>query len=409
MDTLRLFLLGGLSALLVGCATAPPPLAPQAVLRDELFKPASEHIETEAEIFAASPAMQRWLREHYAQLHRDPDGDLRRSLVNALDSSQQLHLDYDATFTRDAAQSFDARSGNCLSLVIMTAAMAGQLDLPVQFQKVFVEDSWSRDNNLMFLAGHVNLTLSRGRDAFVRSVSLTGDELMVDFIPAADLRGAHVHEIDRQTVAAMFMNNRAAEALDVGRLDDAYWWVRAALLEDPRYVAAYNTLGVIYRRHGNLTVAEESLHRVTAVEPESVPALANLVVVLRDEGRTSEAQALDARVRQLQPYAPFHFFDLGIAAMKAREYAKARALFEREIAREAYYHEFHFWLALADYGLGDFDDARHELQLALDNSTTHKAHALYAAKLDWLNAHQPPDPTANIGATLRREALLRGQ
>ncbi|MBV8605104.1 MAG: tetratricopeptide repeat protein [Pelomonas sp.] len=403
MNKLRALTFAALAALLAGCATAPPPsLQPQAVLHDELFQPPGEPVETEAQIFAASPTMQRWVKDHYGQLHRDQNGDLRRALVVALDRDNELHLEYDASYTRDAAEAFDARSGNCLSLVIMTAAMARELAIPVQFQKVYVEESWSRDRNLMFSAGHVNLSLARPHDALTRSYSLTGDELTVDFISADDLRGAHVRELDLQTIAAMFMNNRAAEALDAGRLDQAYWWARAALLEDPRYTAAYNTLGVIYRRHGNLAVAEASLRRVTAVEPDSVPALSNLAIVLRDEGRSAEAQALDLRVHSLQPYPPFHFFDLGVAALKAHDYQAAREMFKREIAREAYYHEFHFGLALADYGLGDFDEAREQLKLAIDNSTTRKSHALYAAKLDWLNAHQAADPLAT--ARLRHEA-----
>lgn len=403
MDKLRLFLFGALAALLAGCASTPPPLAPQVVLHDELFKPSTEHIENEDEIFAASPAMQEWLRVNYARLHKESDGDTRRTLMAAMESAHQLHLDYDASYTRDAADAFAARSGNCLSLVIMTASLAHELNLPVQFQRVYVEESWSRDKDLMFLAGHVNLTLARAHDAFTRSFSTTEDQLTIDFIPAADLQGAHVRELEARTVAAMFMNNRAAEALDEGRIDDAYWWAREALIEDPRYIDAYNTIGVIYRRHGNLAVAEASLRHVVAVEPDGVAALGNLAIVLRQEGRLSEARALDARVSSLQPYPPFHFFDLGIAAMKARDYNQARVMFQREIAREAYYHEFHFWLALADYGLGDFDDARQQIQLALDNSTTTKSHALYAAKLDWLNAHQPSDAAALL------RSLPRGQ
>ena len=43
---------------------------------------------------------------------------------------------------------------------------------------------------------------------------------------------------------------RAAEALAGGDVGGAYWWARAAIRQDPQFISAYNTLGVIYRRHG---------------------------------------------------------------------------------------------------------------------------------------------------------------
>jgi hypothetical protein len=48
----------------------------------------------------------------------------------------------------------------------------------------------------------------------------------------------------------------------------------------------------------------------------------------------------------------------------------------------------HFWLGLADWHLGDLVQARRQLELAIDNSTTRGQHDLYAAKLEWLQAHR---------------------
>ena len=64
------------------------------------------------------------------------------------------------------------------------------------------------------------------------------------------------------------------------------------------------------------------------------------------------------------------------------------------MARADYYHEFHFWLGLADWQLGDVGQARKHLQLAMDNSTTRGQHDLYAAKLAWLQSRQKPEVSA---------------
>ncbi|HET7362059.1 MAG TPA: tetratricopeptide repeat protein [Burkholderiales bacterium] len=68
-----------------------------------------------------------------------------------------------------------------------------------------------------------------------------------------------------------------------------------------------------------------------------------------------------------------------------RATSAARALFAREVAREPEYHEFHFWLGLAEFRLGNLARARAELEAALENSTTANEHDLYATKLQRLS------------------------
>ena len=54
--------------------------------------------------------------------------------------------------------------------------------------------------------------------------------------------------------------------------------------------------------------------------------------------------------------------------------------------RDPDYHEFHFWLAVALYGLGDIAQAREHLTTAMNNSTTRREQSIYASKLQRLTA-----------------------
>lgn len=58
------------------------------------------------------------------------------------------------------------------------------------------------------------------------------------------------------------------------------------------------------------------------------------------------------------------------------------------VARDPNYHEFHFWLALAHFLLGELQQANEQLTIAQENSTTQHDHDLYAAKLNRLKSHQ---------------------
>ena len=366
--------------LLQGCASAPPARAPDhAFFHDELFAPASQRIDP-ADVFAITPEMRRYLkREIGRQLE---EKGWHRGLVDALYRDGQLKLQYDAEMTRTASQAFEARSGNCLSLVIMTAAFARDLGLQVHFKRVFSEDAWSRVGELQVASTHVNVTLvSTKHDVRIIARERDWEQLTIDFMPAARGRTWRGYEISEATVVAMFMNNRAAEAMASNRLDDAYWFARAAIRHDPDFLAAYNTLGVVYHRTGHLAEAERVLAFLLEREPANTFALSNQALVLHAEGRPAEAQALAERLAKIEPRPPFHFFDRGRAAMNAGDYAAARDLFMKEVARDADYHEFHFWLAAAHFALGEAAQARRHMEMALRTSTTRSERELYGAKL----------------------------
>jgi Flp pilus assembly protein TadD len=110
---------------------------------------------------------------------------------------------------------------------------------------------------------------------------------------------------------------------------------------------------------------------------------------LKALGRMAEADELSKRLAQLQPNPPFYYFNLGMQAMKRHDYAVAKAEFTKEINRASYNHQFHFWLALADYNLGDLDGTRKQLTIAMENSPSDAQHDLYAAKLAALKQRQP--------------------
>jgi Flp pilus assembly protein TadD len=381
---LKRFVLLLLCAALGACATLPTPVAapPEPYFHDELFVAPAERIDA-VDVFALSDAMKHYLQVDIARQLRTEG--LSRGLINALYRRDQLKLDYDSATTRNAAQAFDARKGNCLSLVIMTAAFAKALGLQVTYQAVAIEETWSRSEGIAFLNTHVNLTLGpRGiheKPGYDENRLLT-----IDFLPAELILGYRTRQVSEDTIVAMYMNNRAAEALARGQIDSAYWWARAAITRAPELTSPYNTLGVVYLRRGDAQAADRVLSHVLQRDPRNLQALSNQATALDALGRTDESSALRVQLARLEPYPPYHFFRLGVAAMQRADYQTAKSLFEKEVARAGYSGEFHYWLGLANFSLGDVDGARKQLAIALENSTTHKEHALYAAKLDRLRS-----------------------
>ncbi len=368
--------------LLAGCSTAPAEHSTTraSLFDDGLFAAPSEHIASD-HLFDLSDEMRAYLRIDI--LGTTHDKDTRRALYQALYSKRQLKLEYDSSKTRNAAEAFHERAGNCLSLVLLTAAFAKELGLFVQFESVFSDQAISRSGDIIYVSDHVNLTLGRRHDVGDIVYQLS-DPMTIDFLPAKDMAGRRARVIREETVVAMYLNNRAAEAIAAGRLDDAYWWAHKAIDVDPTFLNSYNTLGVVYRRHGNLREAAHVLELAMELEPSNTTPMSTMVLVLNALGRYTEAAALTTRLRQTQLYPPFFFYDKGVEAMKAKDYATARELFATEVARAAYYHEFHAWLAAAYVGLGDLAQARKHLAIAIDTSTSPTIRATYVARLDEL-------------------------
>jgi len=370
---------------LAGCASVPPVPPDESVFDDRLFPPPAEHIGAEG-LFTVTPAMRRYVDEKIVPLARLRNGN--EALIEALYTRDLLHLEYDSAYTRTAQEAFEARMGNCLSLVVMTAAFAREMGLQVRFQEVPRATTWDRSGDLYFLVGHVNLALGPGLRSGWTSSS-DAHWLVVDFLPGQDLKLQRSRTIDEERIRAMYMNNRAAEAMTRGRLADAYWWLRGAFAQDRGYANTFNTLGVLYRRHGALAAAERALRHALAHQPGNAHALGNLVGTLQAQGRQAEAAELALQLQKLQPEQPYELFRQAMVSLQAGDFARARQLLEREIDKVADNHEFHFWLAVAHLKMGDRSRAQRHLQLALENSPTRARREGYAGKFEQLRATVP--------------------
>src|SRR5665213_1853456 len=184
------------------CASAPTITAPPPeLIAGPQFGPPTERISTD-DVFVASAEMKRYLAVEIADQLRVKGP--QAGLIEALYEKAQLKLEYDATRTKTAAETFATRSGNCLSLVLMTAALAHQLDLPVVYQSAYLDPTWSRSGDLLFASDHVNITVGR------RIMDAGGPRdlspMTIDFLPPMDIRRMATREISEATVLTMYEN-----------------------------------------------------------------------------------------------------------------------------------------------------------------------------------------------------------
>ncbi|UUZ52568.1 hypothetical protein LP419_24700 [Massilia sp. H-1] len=144
------------------------------------------------------------------------------------------------------------------------------MGLNPHFQQALIEQQWSREGSLYIASTHVNLRLAN-RPIRDGTVDLAERTLTVDFLPPEDSKWYPTLPLDDATIIAMYMNNRAAEELARNRLDEAYWWARAAIEQAPSFITAYNTLGVVYFTHGDMAAAEKVYRARCNARPKTRP------------------------------------------------------------------------------------------------------------------------------------------
>lgn len=380
---MRILLVLVFAVLVCGCTLLEPRNAPEPLFSATVrFEPPSP-VFSEADPLALDVAMREFLAHVVKPALRDQTP--QQALLQALASRTELKIEYDGVMTRNAAQTFDARAGNCLSLVLMTAALARELHLAVTYNLVSVDDIWIRRDGLQSAIGHVNLTLGKRR-ADLRDFNDPRNLTTVDFLPPKDLAHQRSQEISEARVLSMYFNNRAVERMTEGQLDDAYWFARAAIMRDPSFASARNTLGVVYLRHQDLQAAGDAFEDVLERDPQHVTALVNKIHLLDATGQQAAAATLTKVLRRLQPVQPFQFLDAGLDAMRLQDFAGARLLFEKELERDPHDAETQYWLATAHASLGETSRARDALRDAIDNSTSGARRDVYVAKLQRLKS-----------------------
>lgn len=196
-----------------------------------------------------------------------------KALVSVINDAEYLGMRYSAETTLTAPEAFRARTGNCLSLALVAAALADELGLVVDFQKVLGPDlalAAEGGTEYLQMVGHINLRVVEPLGGRLKQTAT------LDFLALPGAAEPRVVGIDRRRVLSMYYNNRAVESLLAGEVGKAYWWARASVTSDPRHTAGFITLGAIWQHSSRPQTAHLAYAHALTLDPHNANALANL-------------------------------------------------------------------------------------------------------------------------------------
>lgn len=333
-----------LSILLAGSAAGDPPKDSRGVLPEDPIP--------EAELLTLEPAMAKFLIK---KVGRKSSREARlNGLLDAMFSKRGLDIQYGNSRTKTAAETFEDRSGNCLSFTFLFVAMARHLGLEAYFMEVDQVLSWDRRNEIVVSNRHM-----------FAEVELDNGKVQVDFLPEPEKRYHAVRRISDARALAHYYNNLGAERLTHDEPHTALAYFRKALDTDSRLSQAMVNQGFAYRRLQRFDEAESSYLQALETEGSHPVAASNLASLYLTQGRRDEAAPYVRRAEGYQQRNPFHHYRLGLQRVASGDHVKAIEHLKNAIRRDPKAPDFHITLSESYVALGDRDKAIESLRKAI--------------------------------------------
>lgn len=371
-----------IAMLFIGCQAVPEAsIKHKELLFDQGFEGfANVSIETEKEIFELNDEAKAFAKSAIKGVFK-PKEQIK-ALVKHIFSRSDLHLLYRAEANSVANQTFKNRAANCLSMSILTYALAKDLGFGVRFQDIEVPEYWTSREGQSLLNGHINLQIlprpSREKIRFVTR----GFE--VDFDAQATRPHFPKTLLKLNQVLAMFYNNNGADALLKKDYVKAYAYFRAAFLQFPELPSNLANLGYLYRLRGHYELAESAYLLAIKKDKNNLAAWGNLSHLFRHMGHDEKAMEIVKRITRKRSDNPFFHLNMGNKAFGKKQWKIALEHYQRALRLDKSYHEVFFGLGKTYFELGNIQRSHYYLKLARKKSRTEQEHAIYQGKINML-------------------------
>ena len=347
--------------------------------------PASFEIESEHEIFMLDDEM-LFMVENTLNTTKDAKKKAMK-LLRHIFSQEKIALNYSSNANLTARQTYHSQTANCMSLTIMAYALAKEANLNVEFQQVDVPEYWVRNGQYNLLTGHVNLLIKPSTYP-EKHLVYGNDNIQIDFDPYVVKQTFRKRVITKNTVLAMYYNNKGGQALVDEKYNLAYQYFKAATLTDKTFSSAWGNLAVLYRLTDNLNTAEKAYRYAIAISPSNLTALTNLALLLRSQQKDLEADEIESRLLLKRIRNPYYHAVLADEAYYKHDYQQALKHFKKAMKLNKNIHEFYFGIAKVYYQMNRLPEAEKAIKKALSLNKIKSTEYQYVAKLNFLKAER---------------------
>jgi len=292
--------------------------------------------------------------------------------------------------TSQASQSLALNRGNCLSLAILTKALAELSQVDIAYQLLESEPVYQKQDDLVISSQHIRTILYEPKSLDSSTFVLFPSRIIIDYFPSENTKV--LRRVDENEFLSMFYSNRAIEVM----LKDnnlAYWYLRRALALKPDDLNALNIMAIIHEKAGYSEDAENiylyslegSKDKSERAQKQYLELLNNYHTLLIRQNRELDAEKISEQISERRVINPFKWISLGNAAFSEGDYNKAISYFRKARKLAPYLHESHAGIARSQFKLGYIKAAARTFKKALKSSQKIETRDMYQKKLDMLN------------------------
>ncbi len=276
-----------------------------------------------------------------------------RRLFSGLARAGYFNTSYDAEKTFTAADTFEAKAGNCLSYTNMFVALARDAGLRAEYQVVDVPPSWDADSGYLIRYTHINVILKG-----VTMDKLGGQDITVDFNAVHPDPEYHRRVVSDRYATSLYHANLSVDYIRRGEAETGFAHLRRAIELEPENPDLWINLGAFYAKRGNYDAAIESYEAALAVDSRSKGAISGLARAYSNLGDEEMAAYYGDRVKRYRAKNAFYHFALAQAHYESADYERSLDAINTAIHLKGRQGRFYFMRGLAEQKLGDLEGAR---------------------------------------------------
>ncbi|WP_196140232.1 tetratricopeptide repeat protein [Aliikangiella sp. G2MR2-5] len=340
---------------------------PEIIEVQDLFKLSAEQLE-DFKQFSQRPE----------QLNEPPNEVIANYLKGHL-----VNFNYYSDTLR-AKDSLIQQQGNCLSLAIITKALANLNKVDIQYQLVETDPIYQKEGNVIVSSQHVRTKLLLPRQANdANSYIIFRGGTIVDYFPQ---RGSHLlRSVSENEFFGMYYRNKGAEAILKKDYNKAYWLARKTLSLYPTDPHGLNLIALTYYHKGLFEKAEAIYQEGIAKNDDKLDLLSNYYYLLKKLGKNETAKTIHAQIIQYDNQNPFRWISLANNAFNEKNYPLAKSYYRKARDLAPYLHEAYAGIAQSDIQMGNMKSAEKALEKALEKAHRRTKKELYQKKLELLS------------------------
>ena len=369
---------------LQSCASSPDyamagktPVAPIAYHPEFGEKPV---MLTADELFNLSPE-QRATFNKYLKSPRN-SGQLRHKRVSNYLKKVLHGFNYHSE-TLIASEVAETLGGNCMSLAILTTALARAADIEIGYELTQTPPVYQKKGNTILSSQHIRSTLYEPDDGEKEEFLLSLQPVIkIDYFPTKNT--IVQRKVREPEFVSMYFRNKAAEALIVNHLAEAYWYARESLKYAENNSHGINILALVYENSGHEQDAEKLYQFGIEHTDDQLELLSNYHRYLIKRERFADAAEVQSKIIEIDEPNPFDWLQMADKSMDNGDYATALKYYDRVVELAPYLHHGYFGRGKAEFMRGNPRRAKAAFTKAAELAVEPETQEIYRAKLSAL-------------------------